>query len=188
MIFFGVVSAIVNTVGLIPYVRDILKGKTKPERATWWIWLTLGTIALTAQISAGAKWSLAMTGAQTLAAATIAILSVKFGFGKFHKKDFISLIVAFFGIVLWKLTDSPLSALLIVIFVDFLAFYLTITKTWSHPETETLISWVLASISGFAGLLAVGEWNFTKAVYPLYMALGNGFLAWVIFSRRKAKI
>lgn len=186
LIFFAVVSAVTNFVGLYPYIRDILAKKTKPERATWWIWLSLSTVAFSAQIAAGATWSLAMTGAQGIGVLAIAVLSLKYGYGTFRKKDYVSLLIAVLGIVLWAITDNPLTALLIVIFVDILALYLTVSKTWNNPETETLISWVLATASGLAGLLAVGAFDVTELVYPLYITFGNGFLAWVIFSRRKA--
>ena len=185
LIFLAVVSAIANFVGLFPYIRDILAKKTKPERATWWIWLCLSFVAFSAQVAAGAIWSLAMTGAQGIGVFIIAILSVKYGYGTFRKKDYISLLIAGIGIALWAITDNPLTALLIVVFVDILAFYLTVSKTWNNPETETLISWVLATVSGLAGLLAVGAIDLTELVYPLYITLGNGFLVWVIFSRRK---
>lgn len=185
LIFFAVVSAVTNFVGLFPYIRDILHKKTKPERATWWIWLSLSVVAFSAQVAAGATWSLAMTGAQGIAVLIIAFLSIKYGYGTFRKKDYLSLLIAGLGIVLWAITDNPLTALLIVIFVDILALYLTVSKTWNNPETETLISWVLATVSGLAGLLAVGAFDLTELVYPLYITLGNGFLSWVIFTRRK---
>ena len=52
----GIASAVVNTIGLVPYLRDIFRHKTKPERAAWWIWLTLNMIAFFAQLAAGATW------------------------------------------------------------------------------------------------------------------------------------
>lgn len=186
LIVFAIVSAVTNFVGLFPYIRDILAKKTKPERATWWIWASLSVVAFSAQVAAGATWSLAMTSAQGIGVLIIAVLSLKFGFGTFRKKDYMSLLIAGLGIVLWAITDNPLTALLIVIFVDILAFYLTISKTWNNPETETLVSWVLATLSGLAGLLAVGAFDLTELVYPLYITLGNGFLVWVIITRRKA--
>jgi hypothetical protein len=93
----GILSAIVNTVGLVPYIRDILRHKTKPERATWWIWLALNSIAFFALIDAGATWGLMMVGANILAIGIVAFLSLNFGYGKFQRKDIISLVIAMFG-------------------------------------------------------------------------------------------
>lgn len=184
--FFGISSVIVNTVGLIPYLRDILLRKTKPERATWWIWLALNVVAFLAQLAAGATWSLWFTGGIMMAVGAIALLSIKYGYGAFEKKHIISLIAAAGGIVLWKITNNPLLALMIVIAVDFMAFYLTIKKTWQAPETETLSAWIFAVVSAALGVLAVGDYgDIAKIIYPLYVLLGNGFLVWEIVYRRR---
>lgn len=46
---FSIVSALIILAGAPPYLRDIMRGKTKPERATWFIWAMLGIIAFSAQ-------------------------------------------------------------------------------------------------------------------------------------------
>jgi hypothetical protein len=182
---FGILSAVVNTIGLFPYIKDILRHKTKPERATWWIWLALGSVAISAQIAAGATWSLFMVGAQTTAVAVIAFLSLKYGYGTFKRKDFLSLLIAMLGLVLWKVTSDPLYALLIVVAVDALAVWLTASKTWKAPHTETLIAWILSSLAGLFGLLAVGKLDLTQLIYPLYILVANSSVTWIIIYRRK---
>lgn len=186
IITFGVLSGVVNTIGLAPYLVDIFRHKTKPERATWWIWLALNIVAFAAQVAAGATWSLIMTGAQLMAVLSIAILSVRYGYGKFHKKDALSLVFAGIGVALWLVTERPLLALIIVVVVDLLGFILTISKTWKAPYTETLIAWVFASASGIFGILSVGKMDATKLIYPLYIALGNTLMMTIIWHRRKS--
>lgn len=181
---FGVSSAIVELVGLAPYIRDIFLKKTKPERATWWIWLVLNIIAFSAQLAAGATWSLFMTGGQILAVGLIAALSLNYGYGKFQKRDAISLLIALFGVVLWKFTNQPLLALLIVIGVDAIGYYLLVTKTWEAPHTETLITWVIAVFSSILGVLSVGGLEFTRLLYPAYIFLGDLFITFIIIYRR----
>lgn len=182
--FLGIAGGIVNTIGLVPYIRDILSKKTKPERATWWIWLALNLIAFWALLSTGWTWYLAMMIAQIGAVCLIAILSLKYGYGKFKRRDIISLVIAAIGIVLWKLTNQPIAALLIVMCVDSIGLWLTLVKTWEAPHTETLISWVLAAAASVLGLIAVGSWDPTKLVYPAYIAIGNASLIFVIHYRR----
>lgn len=43
--FLGLVSGLVSIICYLPYIRDILKKTTKPERASWLIWTALGSIA-----------------------------------------------------------------------------------------------------------------------------------------------
>jgi len=182
----GIASGVVMIIGIVPYVRDIFRGSTKPERATWWVWTLLNVLSLSAQIGAHAGWSLLMTVAQGLVTLLVAVLSIWRGYGRFHRRDLLAIIVALCGAGLWWLLKSPLAALIIVVLVDINGFWLTIAKTWQAPETETLSSWVLSALSGVLGVLAVGSFNFTQFLYPLYITLGNTLLLSIILYRRRA--
>lgn len=189
LVYLGIAAGVINTIGLLPYLRDIFRHKTKPERATWWIWLVLNFIALSAQWAAGATWSLGLTVGQIVAVGFIAILSITHGFGTFRAKHYISLLIAAAGIGLWKLTNDPLVALVVVVAIDFMAFWLTIVKTWHAPRTETLSAWVFATVAGACGVVAVGDYgDVTKMIYPFYILIGNSFLVWVIVYRRKSHV
>jgi hypothetical protein len=181
----GIAAPIINTIGLVPYLRDIFRHKTKPERATWWIWLALVVIALVAQMAAGATWSLGFTIGNTIAIGIIAVLSIPYGYGRFRLRDAVSLFVASVGVVLSLLTRSPLAALLTVVAVDAAGFWLTIAKTWEAPHSETLLSWKLSTVAAMASVLSVGALSFTKLLYPFYVFLGNALLVLIIIYRRK---
>jgi hypothetical protein len=182
---FGILSAVVNIIGLFPYVRDTLRRKTKPERATWWVWLMIDTVAFIAQAGAGATWSLLMTGSGIISIGLIAFLSLSYGYGRFQKKDIISLVIAAGGLIIWKFTNDPLFALIIIILVDLLAVWLTLAKTWEAPHTETLIAWILSGVSAVLGLLAVGKLSFTQLLYPIYASIVCWLMVWIIIYRRK---
>jgi hypothetical protein len=62
----AVVAGVLNVVGFVPYLRDILRHKTKPERAMWWIYAVLFGVLFAAQVDAGAGWLVFVTGAWTL--------------------------------------------------------------------------------------------------------------------------
>jgi len=181
----GVSSGVLYLVSQIPYIRDIFRHNTKPQRATYWIWLVLNVIAFFAQLAAHASWSLYFTGAQLLIVLSIAILSLHFGYGKFSRRDAVSLLIALGGLVIWKLTKSPLIALLVVVGIDAVGFWLTLTKTWTAPRSETLLTWCMDSAAALLGVLSVGSLSFTKLVYPLYIMLGNMLLAFIIVYRRR---
>lgn len=146
LIVLGTIAVVLEILCMVPYLRDIFRHKTKPERATWWIWLALGLIAFFAQLAAGAKWSLGLTGASVTAVGLVALLSLRYGYGTFKRRDALSLLVAAGGVLLWYLTSSPLFALLIVVVVDFIGFWLTMVKTWGNPHTETLSTWQLPQL------------------------------------------
>jgi hypothetical protein len=141
-----------------------------------------------AQASAGATWLLVASASYVLASGFIAVLSLRYGYGKFHKRDIISLVIAAFGLVAWLIANKPIIAILIVIVIDFAGFWLTLLKTWKAPYTETLISWQLACLSSVLSVFAAGSLKPAIILYPLYSVVGSALLVWLImFRRRKVK-
>ncbi len=86
----GVGAAVLNVVATVPYILDILRGKTKPERATWWIWATLLIVILAAQWHEGASWAMAWTATTILLMLIIGVLSVRYGYGHMARRDYLS--------------------------------------------------------------------------------------------------
>jgi hypothetical protein len=89
---FGTTSALLNFVGTVPYVRDILRGKTKPQRSMWWIYTGLFMLLFAAQVGAGAGWLLVVTAGYVLSSTLTALLSLRYGFGSFHNRETFSLL------------------------------------------------------------------------------------------------
>lgn len=171
--FFGYLSAIIGTIASFPYIRDILKGKTKPERASWFIWTVLGTIAFFSQLEKGATNSLWLVGVGTLSVLVVSILSIKFGSGGLARRDIFSLIFAVLGILLWFFTKDSTIALIITILVGSTGSFLTVVKSYEDPESETISTWLLVSVAGIFSALSVGRWNLILLIYPTYIFLTN---------------
>ena len=58
----GVLAGLAGIADTIPYVRDIVRGTTRPHRGTWLIWGTLAIVVFCSQRADGASWSLIMAG------------------------------------------------------------------------------------------------------------------------------
>ena len=185
--FFGYFSALLSIIAVFPYIYDILKGNTRPERASWFIWTALGSIAFFSQLEKGATNSLWMVGTSTLCVLAVSLLSLKLGTGGFTKRDKVSLLIAAFGILLWFFTKEAAFALFITIFVDSIGSFLTTVKSYEDPESETISTWILASISGIFAALSVGEWSFILLIYPLYIFLANALVVTAILLGKRRK-
>lgn len=83
----GVLAGLVSTVDAVPYVRDIISGRTRPYRATWAIWTVLAVTAFAAQAADGAGWSLLMLGVQALTVTVVLGLSIGRGIGRLGAVD-----------------------------------------------------------------------------------------------------
>lgn len=171
--FFAYISAILSIIMIIPYVVDIFKKTTKPERASWLIWTVLGLIAFFSQLAKGATDSLWLTGAQTISVLIVFILSIKYGVGGLNKQDIKALIAAGIGLLLWAITKEALYALFIVITIDFIGVFLTTIKAYKDPKSETTSTWLISGTSGIFGALAVGSFNLVLLLYPVYIIIAN---------------
>ncbi len=182
----GYLSGIAILLSFVPYIRDIFLNKTKPERASWLIWTVLGLISFASQFAKGASWSLIMTGAQAVGDGLVFFLALKYGFGGLQKRDVAGLTAAALGLVLWGLTGEAAIALFIAIFIDAIGAALTVIKTYEHPSTETVSSWVLTLLAGLLSCIAVGRLDFILLAFPFYIFLASASILLAIWlgSRR----
>lgn len=180
-------SVAVYMVGSIPYYIDIVRGRTKPERAAWWIWTLLGIIAFAAQVASGATWSALVTLIGTLDVFAIAVLSLKHGYGSFGARDVVGVTIATLAVALWAVTDKPIIALLLTISADLVGYALVSMKAWQSPYSETLVAWVASTVASVLGVLAAGHASFEVLLYPVYLVIGEGAMTSIIILRRRMR-
>jgi hypothetical protein len=181
---FGYISGLLFMFSVVPYVRSILKGNTKPQRMTWLIWTILVFIAFFSQLAKGATWSLLLTAGDAVTIVIVFIFSFKYGVGGFRKIDILSLIGALVSLLLWYLTKEPAIALFLIILIDLIGSNLTILKTWKNPETENWVGWAMCGVGGLFGILSVGSFNFILLAYPIYICLINSIMAIIVIFRK----
>ena len=171
--FYGIISAILSIISYIPYIRDIFRKKTKPQRMSWFIWLLLGYIAFFSLLLEGATNSLWLAFIEGLGITIVFLLSLKYGVGGAGKYDKFALIFTFIALFVWYLTKNPAIALIISLLINAAGELLTIKKAYRAPESETLITWLLAGISGIFSMLSVGKLDLILLSYPFYICIAN---------------
>lgn len=165
----------------VPYIANVLRGRTQPERAGWFIWFVLGIVMFASQLAKGGNQSLWIILVHIVGNGLIFLLSFKFGAGGgFARRDYITLVVALLGIVLWVVTKEPTLALLISIAVDALGAALITIKAYRRPYEETLSTWVLGACAGFCSILAVQNPASILIIYPIYAALNSAIIVVVV--------
>lgn len=187
---FGIIAGAVGISGYIPYVRDILRKTTKPDRIAWLIWTFEYTALFFAQLSAGAHHSLWIVGLQLVGVIVIFCLSLRYGLGAFSRQSTALLVSVFGALLIWYFTQNATLAILILIAVEASGVVLTMIKVYKKPGSETLSFWVLIAITGVLGIPAVG---FDAApilyVYPVSLLFMSGGVvgASLLGTRRQAK-
>jgi len=182
--YFGPLLA---AVGIIPYVVDVVKGRTKPNVVSWVTWTLLTAIGAAAIIadSGFAESLLPLSGA--ICTGLIVLLGFKYGFAKYSKFDMACQVSALLGIVLWLVLDSALAALITVVIIDAIAVVPTILHAWKAPQEETWETFGVSFLGSFLTLLSVSIYTTTNLIYPIYLMLANATLATCIIVRRKQK-
>ena len=77
----GLLAGAIGVADTVPYVRDTLRGSTRPHRGTWLIWGVLAIVVTLSQYADGASWSLIMASVQAVVTALIFALSIRHGEG-----------------------------------------------------------------------------------------------------------
>lgn len=184
-LFFGTTSLILNVVGYVPYIRDILRGIVKPQRVTWGIWTILVGVTAVNQILNDGGWSsLFIVSTAILVAITFA-LSIKYGVGGASRIDRLCLLLAGALLVYWMVSQDTRYSTLVAVGIDAIGAIPTLIKTYRHPETETYIQWTLAGIAGVFAMAAVTRLDWVLLVYPAYVAIMNGAIVSVKYFRER---
>jgi len=183
----GVSAGAIGIADTIPYVRDTLRGVTRPHRGTWLIWGVLAVVVCLSQYADGASWSLIMAAVQAVLTSLIFVLSIRRGEGGLSPTELVMIAIASGGVVGWIVADEPLVATVCVVAADVIGAAMMVPKTYRDPESETLVTFAFASVGGALAAGAVGAVDFSLLLYPVYYCFVNGAIALLIYHRRVVK-
>ena len=138
----GMIAGVIAFLAYIVYIISIFRGKTKPNRATWWIWAFMGLVVGLSYYASGAENTIWVPFVEFIEPFSIALLSIKYGEGGLENKtDLICLFGAIVSIILWIIFDNPVVAIVINLAVDSFAIIPTIKKSYLRPEGEDFWAW-----------------------------------------------
>jgi hypothetical protein len=186
VVVLGLAAGVIGVLDTIPYVRDTLRGSTRPHRGTWLIWGVLAVVVSLSQYADGASWSLVMAGVQAVLTSLIFVLSIRRGEGGVSPTELTMIAIASAGVAGWIVADEPIVATVCVVAADLIGAALMVPKTYRDPESETLVTFAFASLGGALAAGAVGAVDVSLLLYPVYYCVINGAIALLIWERRSA--
>lgn len=181
---FAVVAGLLAIVAAIPYIIDIIKGKTKPNIASWLTWTLLLLIGTAGAFAAHEVRSALLTTGDLVGTGLILLLGVKYGIAEFSKFDFFCQAGALLGLVLWFVFNSPTIGIVAVIAVDLLGSLPTLRHSWKNPKEETWQTFVIVSLASVITLITLTNFNVASLAYPGYLLVINLSFASVVIYRR----
>ncbi len=152
----AVVSACLTAVCVVPYLRDVHRGTTRPQRASWFVFASLAVVAAVSQLVEGAGSGALLATGSAVGFTAVFLVSIRRGVGGTSRWDVAALTLAAVGVLLAVLADEPLIALVAVIVAELAAVVLTAHKALHEPQTETLATWVIDCVAGVLAVVAVG--------------------------------
>jgi hypothetical protein len=168
-------GSVLGALGTAVYLRDTLRGTTSPNRVTWLLWAVAPLLATAVELHDG-------IGVRVLPTFMLGFMPLLVFVASFHdaaavwkvrRLDYACGVMSVVGTVVWLVTRDGVLAISAAILADFLAGLPTLTKSWSHPETETVHTYLGAVASMAILLLTVTDWSFEVAAFPLFI-LGIG--------------
>jgi hypothetical protein len=161
----------IAAVGTAFYLRDTLRGTTKPNRVTWLLWAVAPLLAAAVELQEG-------VGLRALPTFMVGFMPLLVFIASFHNPasvwrirriDYACGLMSVVGTVVWLVTRNGVLAISAAIIADFLAGVPTVMKSWTHPETETVHSYIGAVVSMAIVLLTIDHWTFDVAAFPAFI-------------------
>lgn len=168
---FVLLGALLNIIGSATYVINTVKGKTKPNRVTWFLWAAAPLIAFSAQLGEGVIWQAIMTFMVGFGPLLIFIASFvnRKAFWQITKLDITCGVISVLALVLWFITGTGTIAIVFSIFADLIAGIPTLIKAYKEPETEHHSVFRNGAISAAITLLTIKEWTLANYGFALYI-------------------
>lgn len=184
-IIISIVAVILTFFGYIPYIRDVLQGKTKPHIYTWFVWGFVTAIGYGLQVGAGAGVGSWLALAVIVNCFFIFVLGLKNGKKDITKSDTVFLLLSFVAIFLWLIAKQPVISVVLISTIGLLGFVPTIRKAWGKPYSETLFTYKLNIFRHGLNIFALQQYNIVTWLYPATWTIMNLLFSVMLIIRRK---
>lgn len=181
----AIIGAVIAALGTVPYLIDIVRGKTKPNIVTWLTWTMLTAISGAAALAAGEPKTAALLFGNSFCTGLVVVLGLRYGTAKFSRFDIICQVSALLGLVLWLVFDSPVIGIVVPLVIDFIGALPTVRHSWLKPGEETWQAFMAGVIAPMFTMASLTRLNIASLAFPLYLFLANATLVAIIIGRRK---
>jgi hypothetical protein len=178
-----ILAILITIASAIPYIKGILKGKTKPNIVSWITWTLLTGIATVAELAGHEYRTAIFTGTAVIETAIIVVLGLSRGYVKYTRFDYVCQFGAIVGLLLWWLFNSPAAGVIAAVSIDFIGALPTIRHSWNQPGEESWPTFAMGGAGGLLAILALTEHNWTSLTYPIYILIVNIIFVFSIIYR-----
>jgi len=183
LVFLG---AAANFLGGFSYIRDTLRGTTKPNRVTWLMWFIISTIATAAALKQGVGWAVVPVFISGFIPLLIFLASFinKNAYWRLGVFDYACGLLSALALILWAMTKEPNLAIIFAITGDIMASTPTLVKSWRSPETESGLTYAAGIFNALTSFAAMKMWVFSEMAFPIYLIIMDLLLVSLVWRRK----
>lgn len=182
-----ILSSLLVIAGASAYIYNTLKGRTKPNRVSWFLWAFFPLVGTGAAIQAHADlWSsvrVFLGGFLPLLIFLASFLNKK-SYWRLKGFDWLCGGCAILSLIVWIILEDPQIAIIFAVIGDVFALLPTLTKAWKHPETETGITYIAGILASLLVFPSVPTWNIPNGAFQIYLILANLALAFAVYRKK----
>ncbi len=182
---FGLVASVFVIIGPVLYLRGVFNNTVKPHAFSWFVWGATLATGFGIQVSAGAGAGAWSTGIGALSCAVIFFLALKKSDRTFNVFDWACLIGAGCSFVLWRVTNQPTAAAVLLSLTDTLGFLPTFRKGYRRPDEDGLTPFTYGGIGTIFALVALEHVSLATWLYPATIVASNAVFVVMILRRRR---
>lgn len=159
--------------GAFSYIKDTIKGNTKPNRVSRLMRSIAPLIATAAALSDGIHRAVLPVFMSWFGPLLIFIASFanKKSYRKLGKFDYICGVSSALALLLRRITKNPSIAIVFAIVSDALAAIPTLIKWLTHPQTESVAAFFGWLFSASTSFFALRTFGFTELAFPIYLVI-----------------
>ena len=170
------VSVAISLTGGVAYIRDMIKGTSKPNLISWGLWALAPLVATGAALTAGADWWATVrtfiSGFVPFSIFAVALF-IRQSYWKLTRFDYLCGLFSILALWVWLVADAPVEAILLAVVADIFATIPTLYKSWKNPETETAFTYLMGLISSLIVIPAIPEWTLENTAFQIYLISAN---------------
>lgn len=180
MSFLSILAIVLAVVAYGPYVWSVVRGRGRPNRASWAIFAATGLFAAVSAWAGGSREGLWVPLVYGVLSTVVFILALRHGEGGWSLLDRGCLLTALLSVVAWGISGDPLVCVAMNAVADTAGTLPTIRKAWRAPRHEPVLLWYIALGANLSNLAGLSRWTPAEALYPVFLAVNAVLvlLAW----------
>lgn len=179
---------VLSLAGTAHYIVATLRGRTRPNRVTWFLWGFAPLVMLLAQLDEGVGHEAIYTLMVSICPLLVVLASFvnRHAVWKMSRLDLCCGLVALLALTLWLLTQQGMVGFVLALCADVMAGLPNLYKAYVHPRTEHSFVYICSGTAALLTIAVAQSHTLISIGLPVWIAC-NAITMVVLIHRRVAQ-